>query len=267
MSSTAEWRNNLPLKITNIVVFLFFFSTGLYSSLSPHGRGKETYFTPAAWTFYVWSLIDLLLLGYVIFQFFDSSKDVVHGVGWRFPLLGILNAIFLHVFVTRHYIVAFIFSIFVASTVSTIYYSLRAHHKPDGVLDAIFVHLPFSLWHAWSIVTVLISAFAAFTHGIGNSHHPGLAVKILVIVSECFLAFTAVGYAFQSRKGDIAGAAVIAWTLWGIYDYQHNVLIHYFGLGAFIVADIAIIKALYFTFARDSGAISLGDEERAPLIG
>lgn len=74
-------------------------------------------------------LTDLLLLGYVVYQcasrsgwreaaatrelttagaavshrFFDVSHDSIHGVGWRFPLVAVLNAIFLHVFVTGHY--------------------------------------------------------------------------------------------------------------------------------------------------------------------
>lgn len=63
---------------------------------------------------------DLLLLGYVIYQFFDKSHDSVHGVGYRFALVGILNAIFVHVFITRHFIVAFVFALLVASTVSTV---------------------------------------------------------------------------------------------------------------------------------------------------
>jgi hypothetical protein len=91
--------------------------------MSPHGHGawgKETYITPASYVFYVWTLIDLLLLGFVIFQFFDSSRDTITSVGWRFALVGILNAIFLHTFVTAHYIVAFIFALLTASVVSTV---------------------------------------------------------------------------------------------------------------------------------------------------
>lgn len=109
------------------------------------------------------SLIDLLLLGYIIYQFVDSSHDAVHGVGWRLALVGVLNAIYLHVFVTGHYLVAFIFALLVASTVSTVYWSLSAHYPAKDLFDAVFVHLPFSLWHAWSLVTVFISGFAAFT--------------------------------------------------------------------------------------------------------
>lgn len=38
-------------------------------AMSPHGAsGKETFFTPAAWAFNAWTLINLGLLGFVIYQ-------------------------------------------------------------------------------------------------------------------------------------------------------------------------------------------------------
>ncbi|ORY54602.1 hypothetical protein BCR35DRAFT_284608 [Leucosporidium creatinivorum] len=263
--STSNWSDHLLLKLVNVAVFVFLFGSGIYSSLDGHGAGKDTFFTPASYVFYTWSLIDLLLLGYIIYQFVDSSHDAVHGVGWRLALVGVLNAIYLHVFVTGHYLVAFIFALLVASTVSTVYWSLSAHYPAKDLFDAVFVHLPFSLWHAWSLVTVFISGFAAFTHA-GHGHHPSLVVKVLVVLSLAFLSVTAWGYAFRSRKGDVAGAAVLAWTLFGIYDHQHNHLIKYFALAAFIVSLFAVVKSLYFTFVKGDGAISLGDDERAPLV-
>jgi len=266
MPGLSSWADHLFLKVVNVLSFFFFFGTGLYSSLNPNGHhgGKITYFTPAPFTFYVWTIIDLLLLGYVIYQFFDESHDAIHGVGWRFAIVAILNAIFLHTFVTGHYIVAFIFACLVASSISTVYYSLRTHYPAKTTLDALFVHLPFSLWHAWSLFTVLLSAFAAFTHG-GHSSHPGVAVKVLVVLAEAFLASTAWGYAFATKKGDLAGAIVLTFTLWGIYSFQHNGLIHYFALGSFIVSLFAVAKSLYFTFTSDS--IVATDSERAPLVG
>ncbi|GAA5878512.1 hypothetical protein JCM8547_008436 [Rhodosporidiobolus lusitaniae] len=266
MPSANHWNDHLLLKVVNILTFVFLFSSNTYGAFQPHAAGRDTYFTPASYVFYTWTLIDLLLLGYVIYQFLDNSHDTIHGVGWRFALVGILNAIFVHVFVTRHFIVAFIFALLLASSVSTIYYSLSAHYKPKGLGDALFVHLPFSLWHAWSIVTVLISAFALFTHGNHHSH-PSVLSRILVVVAEAFLGLTAVGYAFRDRRGDIAGAAVLAFTLFGIYDNQHDKVIKYFALASAIVSLLAVVKSLYFTVVARDGAIALGeDDERRPLV-
>lgn len=204
----------------SVLVFVFLFSSGFYSSMSPHGHGtwgKETYITPSAFVWYVWTVIDLLLCGFVIYQFFDQSHDTVHAVGWRFALVGVLNAIFLHTFVTAHYIVAFIFALLTASVVSTVYASLAANPAGD-VLSLVFVHLPFSLWHAFSILVSFVSGFAAFTHG-GHGHHPSLVVKVLVVISLAAWAIVAIGYAFRTRRGDIAGALVLVFALYGVFDH------------------------------------------------
>ncbi|BGP18486.1 hypothetical protein JCM10213_001198 [Rhodosporidiobolus nylandii] len=265
MPAVNHWNDHLLLKVVNVLTFVFLFSSNTYGALAPHSSGRDTYFTPAPYVFWTWTIIDFLLLGYVIYQFIDDSHDSVHGVGWRFPLVGILNAIFVHLFVTRHFIVAFIFAILTASTVSTIYYSLSATYRPKGLGDVLFVHAPFSLWHAWSIVLVLISAFALFTHGNAHSH-PSILSRILVIVAEVFLAITATGYAFRDRSGDVLGAAVLTWTLFGIYAHQHDAVIKYVALASAIVSLLAVVKSLYFTFAA-RGGIALGDEEeRRPLV-
>ena len=144
------------------------------------------------------------------------------------------------------------------------YYSLAANPASD-VLSLVFIHLPFSLWHAFSIMTAWVAGFAAFTHG-GHGRHPSLIVKILVIISLVLWALLAVGYAFRTRRGDIAGALVLVFALYGVFDHQRNPLIHYFALAAFIVSALAAVKSLYFHFTSRDGAISLGNDERSPLV-
>lgn len=54
---------------------------------------------------------------------------------------------------------AFVVSLFLASSVSTIYWSLRASPPKNGA-QALLVHTPYSLWHAWTVVLVIVSGFA-----------------------------------------------------------------------------------------------------------
>ena len=98
----------------------------------------------------------MLLIGYGVYQFFDNSGDAIHGVGWRFALLAVLNSIFIHTYVTRHFIVAFIFSLFGLSVVSSIYYSLKRHYAARSVPDVLFVHLPVSLWHGTKTIKSIL---------------------------------------------------------------------------------------------------------------
>ena len=51
------------------------------------------------------SLIHLLLLGTIIYQFTpDGKKVIIDGISWRFPLLGLLNAIYVNLWASQHYV-------------------------------------------------------------------------------------------------------------------------------------------------------------------
>jgi len=51
-------------------------------------------------------LIHILLAGTVIYQFFPSGKrTIIDGISWRFPLLGVLNAIYVNLWASHHYVI------------------------------------------------------------------------------------------------------------------------------------------------------------------
>jgi len=253
----------LVLKIVNVLAWLFLLGSNSYSSFG--GRygdhaAKITYITPAPYAFFIWTLISLGLFAEVILQFFASTSElIVEHIGWRFVGTAVLNAVFVHLYASGHYVLAFIVSLFLASVVSSVYWSLRTH-EPKDLTQTLAVHMPWSLWHSWSVVLVIVSAFAAF--GIDVSEPAGVATRVLVIIALIFLASTGVGYAFNTAQGDIAGSAAIAWTLFGIFSaHTYPGSIHWVALASAIVATIAVLKAL-FTTSR--GVTSGG--ERAPLL-
>jgi hypothetical protein len=185
--ATSQWREGLPLKIINIAVYFLFLGSNIYTLTTPHavyGSLKETYFSPAVWAYFAWSIIHLLLLGTIIYQFtsIHAKVVVIDGISWRFPLLAILNAIFVGVWAHQHYIAAFILSLLVSSTVTHIYYVVKKNHSPEALGDELFVHLPFSMWHGWATVTVFVTAFEAF--GVdATQHHAGVWTKVFVFLS------------------------------------------------------------------------------------
>lgn len=127
------------------------------------------------------------------------------------------------------------------------------------------IHNLTALWHAYSVFLVVLTGFTAFSRDV--SHHPSVATKVVGCLALAFLASTAVGYAFHSSRGDIAGASVIAFELLAIFlNHMHGSgkLLHWFALGSFIVSVLAILKAVVFT-ARNPG-LTGDDGERAPLI-
>ncbi|KAI0656674.1 hypothetical protein C8Q70DRAFT_921106 [Cubamyces menziesii] len=272
MPSHSSWSDGLFLKIVNVVVYFLFLGSNVYTVAGPtdiYYTGKDTYVTPAPWAFLIWSLIHLLLLGTIIYQFFDGGKQVIiDGIGWRLPLLAVLNAIYVNVWARHYYVVAFIFALFVSSAVTHIYYIVKKYHEPESAADEIFVHLPFSLYHGWTTVLVILTAFEAF----GNNaavESAGVWTKVFAFLAFFFLEATAATYAFSSAEGDLPASIAIAWSLWAIFARQcHPAFIHWSALAFAILSLVWVVKAAIgvgLKLRRGGSGISL-DEERAPLI-
>jgi len=272
MSST--WKDGILIKVVNVLVYLLFLGSNIYTAASPSGiysNVKQTFLTPASWAFLIWSLIHLLLLGTIIYQFTSAHAKavIVDGISWRFALLAILNAIFVHLWATHHYIMAFVFSLFVASTVSHIYYIVKKHHTPESIADELFIHLPFSLYHGWTTVLVLLSAFEAFGAD-ASAHHAGIWTKVFVFLALFFLEAVATSYAFASTEGDLPGAIAISWSLWAIFDHQRSsAFVHWSALAFAILSLIWVIKSMVGIWQKGTtrSALSLSDEETGPLLG
>ncbi|KAJ3571002.1 hypothetical protein NP233_g4040 [Leucocoprinus birnbaumii] len=264
------WKDGILLKIVNIIVYLVFLGSNIYTVAAPQGiyfHGKETYISPASWAFLIWSLIHILLLGTIIYQFFPQGKRVIiDGVSWRFPLLAALNAIYVNLWATRHYIIAFIFALFVSSAVTHIYYIVKKYHVAENLSDELFVHLPFSLYHGWTTVLVVITAFEAF--GVNKlEQKAGVWTDVFVFLALFFLEGTAATYAFSTPEGDLPASIAIAWSLWAIFAQQrHPAFIHWSALAFAILALVWVLKGAFGLY-RGRGRIALSDEERAPLVG
>jgi len=270
--SDASWKDGILLKIVNVLVYFLFLGSNIYTIAAPNDiyySGKETYLTPAPWAFLVWALIHILLLGTVIYQFYPTGKTVIiDGVSWRFPLLGILNAIYVNTWANHHYIVSFIFALFVSSTVTHIYYIVKKHHAPQSVSDELLIHLPFSLYHGWTTVLVVLSLFEAFgVNALKTS--AGIWTKVFVFLALLFLEATAATYAFSSPEGDLPASIAIAWSLWAIFAHQtSNAFVHWTALAFAIITLVWVIKGAYGLGTKAwGGHVRLEDEERAPLVG
>jgi hypothetical protein len=136
----------------NIIVFALSLGSNVYSVAGPddmYGSEKTTYITPSVWAFYVWSLIHLLLLGTMVFQFTNRGKEIiVDSIQWRFAILGIFNSVYIFFWARHWYILAFVMSLLVSATVSQIYYVVKKNHgSRESLAEEAFVHLPFSLYH------------------------------------------------------------------------------------------------------------------------
>jgi hypothetical protein len=255
-----------PVKIATLLVYFFLLSANVYSvygpeSGSPYVDSKKTYITPAPFVFFVWGVIHFLLAGFVIYQFFSQATEtVVDGISWHFVFISIWNTIWLALTQKDHPILAWIAILLTASQVSYVYYNIRYKYPAINLMDNAFIHAPFSLYHAWIFVIAVISTFVAFTPEVSDDG-PSVLVTIAVVIGLLVLKSTAISYV-ELGKGDVAGALVIAWALYGIFVEQDSPAIRWTALVLSILTLLYSVKpfvAKHF-FGR-------GGEERAPLLG
>ena len=184
MGST-QWRDGLPLKIINVIVYLLLLGSNIYTvAYSQADSIKQTYLTPANWAFFAWPIIHFLLLGTAIYQFTSSHAKavVIDGISWWFPLLTILNILSATARANHYHTTAFDFSLLVSSTAGHIYSIIKRDHPPKFIGDYLFVHLPFSLWHEWATFLRFLTAFEAF--GVDASKdHAGIWTKFFVLLT------------------------------------------------------------------------------------
>jgi len=121
-------------------------------------------------------------------------------------------------------ILAFVTILLIAGVVSHIYRTLKVHHKSKSILDFALVHAPFSLYHGFVVVLVVVSAFNAF--GVNaHLHAPKIFTKAFVLAASVLLEATAAGYALTS-DGDIMGAGVISFSLLAICELRKSSVLY-----------------------------------------
>jgi hypothetical protein len=162
----ASWKDGIVLKLVNILFVFLFLGSNIYTYTNGgvYYGGKETYITPAPWANGIFNLVHLLLLFTCAYQFTAAGKAVIiDGISWRFPLLLVLNSIYVNFWAKGSYIIAFVFVLLLSSSVTHIYYVVKKYHLAESLGDELFIHLPFSLWHG-----KLRSSVSSPTHSIAR---------------------------------------------------------------------------------------------------
>jgi hypothetical protein len=128
------------------------------------------------------------------------------------------------------------------------------------------VHLPFSLYHGWTTVLVVLCLFEAF--GVNALKQPaGIWTKIFVFLALLFLEATAATYAFSSPEGDLPASIVIVLSLWAIYAHQtSDKFVHWTSLIFAIITLVWVIKGAYGLWKKTWGGGVRLDAESAPLV-
>ncbi|KAK3807594.1 MAG: hypothetical protein J3Q66DRAFT_444709 [Benniella sp.] len=246
-------------KIANVIVYLTLLSGTLYSTFAGGASpDHESYISPAPFTFYIWTIIHFLLGGMIVYQWFTDK--VYDAVRWHFVTASIFNAIWLALWTSGHTIWSMLPLFLATGAVSHIYYGLKQldSAENDSLLSVIFLHLPFSLYHAWIFVLMIVNIVTVAAPI--REEGPSFWAIVVVIVGLVFIASTVIGY-IEYKQGDVAGAFVLAWFLFGVYEHQTEPAIHWTALGLGIVVAVYTLKPFVFRLIGRQSA------ETAPLLG
>lgn len=218
-------------QIVNVVVFIFtLVMNTLAVALPLNGRSTEaisealpSYFTPAGFTFSIWSLIYLTLIGFVIYQALPSQRynPDLERIGYLPAVANLLNGVWIVTWHYGYYGLSVVVMLGLLTSLLAIYIQLRVglpttEARPRSWPDKLFILLPFSLYFAWiNVATVAnIASVVGYTgwNGLGISE-PGWSVIMIVVVAI-------IGCALLINRANAAYAAVLIWALIGISASQ-----------------------------------------------
>ncbi|CAG8479150.1 5620_t:CDS:2 [Ambispora leptoticha] len=270
----------LAIKVANAILFLTLFGGYLYSTFKfgklpyhddPTLGNHPTIITPAPFSFYIWHLIRFLFFGFIIYQFFPDANDVVvNGIKWHFLAFGILNMLAVQFWVKDDLRISWLITVMLLSQISYVYLRIRNEFPANTLLDKVFIHAPLTIYHAWTVVILVVTSFAAFIPE-DNEKHPdeggrqtGLMLYLLVFVAFVVLE-GAVGVYILYGNGDALGGLVIGWAFFGISQGQReDELIH---VSAKVFAIFAIAYSANPLIQKFTGTGYRRNNESAPLLG
>lgn len=231
------------LQLVNIIAFITVLTMNIVSNALPlNGRNAgeisdalPSYFTPAGYTFSIWSLIYLGLLGFTIYQALPSQrkKSWLPQIGWLFAASSIANIAWLFAWHYGYYPLSVAIMLTLLGTLIAIYSRLDIG-RPNNrlpLVDRIFVYGSFSLYLGWiSVATIANSASVLAYYGWNGFGIAGPVWSAIMMAVATLLA------ALMLRKRrNLTYAGVLIWALFGIRAAFLTIA---------VIANTALIAAL-----------------------
>ncbi|NGZ77410.1 tryptophan-rich sensory protein [Saccharibacillus alkalitolerans] len=211
-----------PYKWLNAVLLAAVIAVNAMATLLPlagrdTGEISDMYknlLTPAGFAFSIWSVIYVLLIGFVVYGFVAERKDRASAAapGPWFAVSCVLNMAWLFCW---HYLLielSVVVMLLLLVSLIMIYVRTRLDRERLEVLDILFVKVPFSLYLGWISVATIVNISALVTkHGFGDVGLGDTGWAIVMLIAALLLALV---IGFRYRDG--VYPLVFAWALYAI---------------------------------------------------
>jgi len=269
----THFREDLVLKLVNEVSFLAFFATNILCLASgKYGHGHPTWLDPATMTYAVWTVIQVLFIGTMAYQWTDRGKAIViDALHWRLAAVFALATVHLHLWYHSQWLASFIFIVALSAAVTNTYYIVKRWYPATNVYDEILVHTPISMLHAWTSFLVLEIAFETFSENHGFP--PKTWIIVYFTIAVILLLMLSGIYALASPEGDFAAGITLMWALYGVTRrLQPGAVLHEITYWAIVLSIPFVAKSAWgfykYKFATLKDGFVYGrDADRAPFLG
>lgn len=245
-------RSN-PYKWWNLLLYLGMIAVNVLSVALPLGGNStgeisdkyHTYITPAGYAFSIWSLIYVLLAGFVIYQFRSGSgsRDSVQGIGIWFVLSCIFNMSWLFLW---HYLYI---ELSVAAMVLLLVALIVIYRRTRSIVDPTagekwLVKLPFSIYLGWISVATIVNVSIVLEKN--NWDGFGLSDSAWAVIMLCVGTVLAVIVSYPYR--DSIFPLVFVWAFIAIATEQKGTdSIYFTGL---ITAVLLLLYSIWLFVSR-----------------
>ncbi|KAG8848861.1 hypothetical protein FRB96_000993 [Tulasnella sp. 330] len=207
-----------------------------------YGLGKPGYLTPSPWIFGVLFIIHLMFAGTILYtQWTEKGNEIViEELGLQFPLLLVLSTLWAGTWARQLPIPSFIFAVLVCLVSSNIFLRLKRGYPlaaDSEMQERALVHIPFSLYHGWTVFILIVNSFTSFGP---TWFHSGPVARFFAIWLLATLCGVSVSYAVATKGGDIAGAGVITLGLFAIFFESHHYQPEWMHWATFVLAFISL---------------------------
>jgi translocator protein len=179
--------------------------------------GYPSLFTPAGFTFSIWGLIYLFLIGYCIFQALPKNRS--KAVFDRINLLFIINCFANAAWIFAWHYELLILSIFIMGVILItliLIYQRIASVPFKSVTELVLIKTPFSLYIGW--ITVAAIANISIIQSAFDWNDALMSQENWTIIKLALAG--AVGAAMVIQQRDIVFGLVVAWASFGIFSNQ-----------------------------------------------
>jgi len=209
--------------------------TGELSELYPN------LFTPAGFTFSIWSVIYLLLIGFAIFQWKILSKRYFIELSLWFLLSSLANISWI---LAWHYLFIYaslLIMLILLFSLTRIFLLLQSFDI-NSLTEKIFIKLTFIFYFSWICVATIANASALL---VSLSWTGGILSPTIWTITMITIA-TALGIYISGRFREPAFLLVLIWAFYGIYSKWNGTENNTIAITALV--ELLLLVVLFFVF-------------------